>query len=138
MIRRSGVDGRRVLLEVLGVVLGEVVDLLLPRRRHPHVVHVELEPAEAVLHVAEEADLAHLAVGDDVDARLDLVAHPIGHRLGDLAVEQLGVVGPAVLPLLQRVEQLVRPGQAADVGGEDAIGAALHGRLLSSPLTHVM
>ena len=85
------------------------------------------KPAEAVLDVAEEADLAHLSVGDDVDAGLDLPAHPVGHRLGDLAVEQLGVVGPSVLPLLQRVEQLVRPGQAADVGGEDAIGAALHG-----------
>ena len=132
MIRRSGAIGGGVLLEVLGVVLGEVVDLLLPRRRHARVAHVDLEPAEAVLHVAEEADLAHLAVGHDVDARLDLMAHPVGHRLGDLAVEQLGVVGTAVLPLLQRVEELGRPGQAADVGGEDAIGAALHGRLLSS------
>ena len=119
-------DRRRVLLEVVGVVLGEVVDLLLPRRGHAHVVDVGLEAAEAVLDVAEEADLAHLAVRDDVDAVLDLLTHPIGDRLGDLAVEQLGVVGPAVLPLLQRVEQLVGTGQAADVGGEDAIGAALH------------
>ena len=119
-------DRRRVLLEVVGVVLGEVVDLLLPRRGHAHVVEVGLEPAEAVLDVAEEADLAHLPVRDDVDAVLDLSTHPIGDCLGDLAVEQFGVVGPAVLPFLERVEQLVGTGQAADVGGEDPIGAALH------------
>ena len=43
----------------------------------------------------------------------------------------VGVVGPAVLLLLHRVEQLVRAGQAADVGGQDAIGAALHGDFLA-------
>ena len=120
-------DRGRVLLEVVGVVLREVVDLLLPRRRHPHVVDVGFESAEPVLHVPEEADLAHLPVGDDVDAVLHLQPHPIGHCLGDLTVEQVGVVGPPVLPLLHRVEQLVGTGEAADMGREDAIDAALHG-----------
>ena len=94
-------------------------------------MQIGFEPTEAVLHVAEEADLAHLPVRDDVDAVLHLQSNPVGHRLGDLAVEQIGVVGPAVLPLLQRVQQLVGAGKAADVGREDAIDAALHCRLLS-------
>ena len=119
-------DGRRVLLEVLRVVLGEVVDLLLPRRRHPRRLHVGLEAAEAVLDVAEEADLAHLPVGHDVDAVLDLLAHPVGHGVPHLTVEELGVVRPTVLPLLHRVEQLGRPGQAAGMRRQDAFGAALH------------
>jgi hypothetical protein len=45
------------------------------------VFHVGLEAAQAVLDVAEEADLAHLAVGHDVDAVLDLLLHPIGDRV---------------------------------------------------------
>ncbi len=41
--------------------------------------------------------------------------------------EAVGVVGPAVLALPHDLEQVVRAGEAADVGREDAIGAPLHG-----------
>ncbi len=120
-------DGRRVLLEVLGVVLGEHVELGLPRRRQLRRRRVDLEAAEAILDVAEEADLAHLAVGDDVDARLDLLLDAILDRSGDLAVERFGVVRAVVLALLHDVEQRMRPGQAADVRRENAVRALLHG-----------
>ena len=102
-------DRRRVLLEVLGVVLGEHVELGLPRRRQLRRAVVDLETAEAILDVAEEADLAHLAVGDDVDARLDLLLDALLDRIGDLTIERLGVVRPIVLALLHDVEQRVRP-----------------------------
>ena len=106
-------NGCGVLAHVVGVVLRELVDLDLPRRRRAAAALLDLEPAEAVLHVADEADLAHLTVGDDVDAVLDLLAHAVGHGVADLLVEQRLVVRPAVLLLLHRVEQLCRAGEAA-------------------------
>ena len=41
-------------------------------------------------------------------------------------IEDGRVVGPPVLLLLHRVEQLGRPGEAADMGREDAVGTGLH------------
>ena len=115
-----------LLVEVEARAARDPVVLLRLRRLALLPPTVGLEATEAVLDVAEEADLAHLTVGHDVDAVLDLPAHPVGHGLPHLPVEEVGVVGPPVLPLLHRVEQLGRSGQAARMGREDAFGAALH------------
>jgi hypothetical protein len=77
--------------------------------------------------VAEEARLALLAVGHDVDAGVRLPAHHVGDRL-----PHQPNIGPVVerLPAVSRGQdrdERVGPGQAADVGREDAVRAALHG-----------
>ena len=63
---RSGAHHRRhradlflVLPQVVGVVLGERVDLHLPGRRHQPLAGGAVEPGQPVLDVGQEADLAH-------------------------------------------------------------------------------
>ena len=91
-----------------------------------------VKSVETITYVTEEARLAHFPVGDNVDARLDLLAHDIGDGLGDLPVEQFLVVWPPVLLLLHRVEERMGTSQAADVGGQYALHTPLHCRLRSS------
>jgi hypothetical protein len=77
---------------------------------------------------------AHLAVADDIDARLRLVGHGLFDcsccpRFEPGSIERL-----ASVLFAQQVDQIVRPGQAAYVGGENAIAAQLHrGRLSGRP-----
>ena len=89
------------------------------RRGGPrHVAH--LEPAQAVADVRGVADLAHLAVADDVDAGVDLVSHAVSHGRIQQAVV-LGAVDLLAAVLGEHeLDQLGRPRQAADVGGQDA------------------
>ena len=115
-----------VLAEVARVVLGEGVDLDLPGRRHQPLARRGVETPEPVLDVGQEADLAELAVGDDVQARLDLLRHHLGHRARHAPGVGVGVVGAAVLLLPHHLQQVERPGEAADVGGQDPVGAAVH------------
>ena len=85
------------------------------------------EAGEAVLDVGGVADLAGLAVADDVDADGDLVGDDLGDRPGDLAIE-FGMIVRLLLVLLhQQIDQRLRPRQAADVGRQDAVRAELHG-----------
>src|SRR3989442_8529754 len=56
------------------------------------------EAVEALHDVAEEARLALLPVGHDIDARLGLLTDDVGDRVPDQLREGLGIVGlPAVL-----------------------------------------
>src|SRR4029450_6631170 len=104
----------------------------------PRHLSVDLEAAEAFVGVRDEARLAELAVVDDVDAEIDLLAGDLGDRGaqgrgGGLLVDRL-----ALLPRLHDIEQIGGTRQAADVGGENSVGASLHflSRLLpSSPRT---
>src|SRR5262245_66682150 len=92
------------------VVVREVQELaaaragapLLPRWRR-----LALEAGEALHDVAEEARLALLAVGDDVDTGLRLPADDIGHRLAHEPRVGVAAVGlRAVLGLQERDEDL--------------------------------
>src|SRR5262249_37366908 len=90
------------------------------------------EAAEAKQRVLRPTDrLAELAVADDVDADVGLLAHD----LDDGLLQALGiggvVEGPAGLLGAQNRAQRRRADEAADMGGEDPIGAAFH--LASSP-----
>ena len=69
------------LLEILGVIFRERRDLLL--EQHQLLVGPRLEALEPLLDVGEEAGLGEFAVGDDVDAAIDLLAHDVAHRLGE-------------------------------------------------------
>ncbi len=87
-------------------------------------------PAEAVQpvhHVGGVADLGGLAVGRDVDPGLHLPAHHFVHRFGDGAVVGLRIGDLAAVLLQQRLDQRLAAGQAAHVGGQDAVGGGLHG-----------
>src|SRR6266545_4114074 len=104
--------------------------------RHPGEVHeVPVlqrlaragEPPEAVLDVGGVARLAVLAVVDDVDADLDLLANDLRHRRPDPRGEGAGIDGDALLLREHRPRQVIGTRQAPRVGGQDALGAAFHG-----------
>ncbi len=86
-----------------------------------------LEPLENVERPIEP--LAELAVADDVDAGLGLLAHHLGDGFGQAGFEGRLVVGLAVLDGAPELDQFWWPDQAADMGGEDAIGVVRHGGL---------
>ena len=83
-------------------------------------------PVEALVDVGDEADAAHLAVGDDVDAGLRLPPHGLGDGALDARRERRLVDRLAALLLQDHRPQIVGPRQAADMRGQDAIGAAFH------------
>jgi hypothetical protein len=57
-----------------------------------------------------------LAVVDDVDTELGLAAHHRRDGVADAPFERAGVDGFAGIARVQRLEQLARARQAADVG----------------------
>ena len=68
------------------------------------------------------ADLAHLSVAHHVNAGLHLLPQCIQHARPDGLVEFRRIV---ILPAILRkkvIDNLLRAGQAADVGSQDAIG----------------
>ena len=84
------------------------------------------KPGEPVVGVGEKARLAHLAVGDDVEAGLRLAAHDVSHRLGGPR-RQLNLVDRlAAQARPEKSPDAFRTGDAADVGSENALGAGLH------------
>jgi hypothetical protein len=85
------------------------------------------EAGETVLHVGGVGGLAHLAVVDDTDAGVDLLARDLGHGGADARGERGRVDRHAFLPGEHRTDQVVGPREAAGVGREEAVGAALHG-----------
>ena len=69
-------------------------------------------------HVGRVADLAHLAVADEVDPGIDLVRDSVGDRRAHDALE-LGVVDRAAVVLSEHdVDDLLGPREAADVCGQ--------------------
>jgi hypothetical protein len=79
--------------------------------------------AETLVDVVNEAGLAELAVVDDVEADLSLLRDHLIHG----ALEDALVGGGVLLPVGAGVHEVVGPRQGADVGREDAVGAALQG-----------
>src|SRR6185295_16575511 len=81
--------------------------------------------------------LGELAVGDEIDAAFGLLAHALGHRLGQRRLIGLVVGRLAVELRLHQVEQSMRPRQAADMRGADAAGVVLaHVGLLHTDHAH--
>jgi len=84
---------------------------------------------ETILDVRRVADLAGLAIADNIDADGDLTRDYVGDGLVRLAGEFRSVVGVAVVLLDQQVDQGLRPWQTANMGCQDAVGAESHGFL---------
>ena len=91
------------------------------------------EAGVALHHVVAEADLAHLAVGDDVDAGLALLADHLDDGLLHPRGELVLVDRLFVEQIPHHAREVRRPRQAAGMGGENAVGAPLH-RSLPRPI----
>ena len=88
------------------------------------------EAVEPVLHVGGVARLAHLAVADDVDARLQLLFDHVRHRRADARAERGRIDRHAFLLREHRADEIVGAREAAGVRGEDAVDAAFHRRAM--------
>ena len=95
-----------------------------PASRHRALA---VEAGEPMAHVGRVADLALLAVADDVHARVHLLAHDVADGATHAGLEGGRVGAGAGVQRVQHPGQVGRPGQAAGVRGEDAVGASLHG-----------
>ena len=106
---------------------GEFIQVFRSRARHLG----DFEAGEAVAHVGRVADLAHLAIADDIHAGVHLAEGHFADGAGHHGVEfGLVVILPAVLGE-ELVDDVLGARHAADVGGEDALAALLHGNVLS-------
>ena len=81
----------------------------------------DLEAADPLVQVRDPAGLAHLAVVDDVDPGLDLLAYDVEDRVSQALL--VCVLVDALTPLLGREkrQQLRRPDQAPGVGRKDSV-----------------
>jgi hypothetical protein len=74
-----------------------------------------------------KARFAVLAVVDDVDAEIGLLADHLDHGAADPAREIIRVVGITPIFRMQRCQQLAWPWEAAAVSGQDSGCASFHG-----------
>src|SRR4029079_7582548 len=87
------------------------------------------DATDPVVHIERPvAALAELAVADNVDAGFDLLAHHLLDRALQAGLVGRFFVGLAGLDQLEELDELRRPDQAADMGGEDAVGMASHAK----------
>jgi hypothetical protein len=84
---------------------------------------------QALVDIGDEPRLAEFAVVDDVDAAFRLLAHDNIDSLRQPRLIGGGVNRFSVLHRLSHGEEIGGAREAAGVGGENAIGAAFHGRL---------
>ncbi len=117
----------RAVLERRGEVLEDLGELgkfrLAGAERRRALAFVAGQPLE---HVHGVIGAALFAVIDDVEAAFDLAAHDAGDRLAHRRL-QFGAARTRLLLLGQQLfDHLGGARQAAGVGGEDAVGAAMH------------
>ena len=93
-----------------------------PRRR----LGARLEAREALVHVVDEAGLAHLAVVDHVDAKLHLLVHDVPDRPAEPDGVRGHVHGPARRSRGEHLEQVDGPRKATRVGRENPVRAPVH------------
>ncbi len=125
---RIGGGGHGLARVELGIELGKPLPVgAASERIGIGLDRAALEAAQALEHVLRPADrFPELAVADHVDAGLGLAANDLGDRIGQAPVVGGLVDRLARLLRAQEILQRLRPDQAADMGGEDAIGAAFH------------
>jgi hypothetical protein len=126
-------DRLDVILRVeLLVELGEALAIraLSERVARRRVERPPFESRDTLDHVLRPGDaLAELAVADDIDPDLGLVANHLRHRLLEVPGVRGRVIALTLLLGAQVLPDRIRADQAADMGGENAIGAAVHGEI---------
>ncbi len=98
-------------------------------RREIEVWRPRMVPGESrqtVLDVRGVADLARLAVADDVDVGGDLLGHGVGDAGRDCGIEGCTVVRLVAVFLVEQPDELAAARQAADVGRQDPLCAESH------------
>ena len=81
------------------------------------------EAVVALHHIIAEADLAHLAVGDDVDTCIALLLHSLGDRFHDSRIELALIDRLLIDQVPHHAREIRRTGQAAGMRRLNAIGA---------------
>jgi hypothetical protein len=81
-----------------------------------YITNARGSSSHAWLIVGIEAGLALLAVGDDVHSALELFANNLGHRATNARYVSFIVVWLAAQSRVHDFEQILRTGQAANVG----------------------
>ena len=84
------------------------------------------EAGEAMAHVEHEGFARLLAVVDHVEAVLDLLLHDLAHRGAACALDLVLVDRLAAHAPREQPRQRGGPRQAAGMGGQNAVFAALH------------
>src|SRR5262249_10778627 len=122
---RRGCD--RLGLPILIIKLLELVPVSSPRSwMLSRLPRSPLAPPEGLVGVGVEAQLPLLAVADDVNATLHLLADRLGHGAAHAGCQGRVVIGVAALSGPDQLTQVWRTYQAADMGGKDTLSAALH------------
>src|SRR6185437_5642294 len=85
-----------------------------------------LESGEPLGQVRGEPALALLTVVDDVQTGFDLLADAVLDGFRGEGLEFLAVVGPAVFLGAHQLDQVIWPGDASRVRGQDPVCASLH------------
>jgi hypothetical protein len=122
--------GRRSSGNQLIPITGEIFEIL---RRGPR--RIAREAGEPVADVRRIADLAHLSIAHHVNAGFRLLPQCFEHARLDRLVEFHLIVGFLSILRKKVIDHLLRAGQAANVGGQDAIGTQFH--FLRSLLLHI-
>ena len=88
-----------------------------------------LDAGETLIDVGDKSEPSHLAIGDDVDAALCLPAHDLRDRALDPPRIELRIERRTLLLRQDHRQQIGRPRQTADMGGQYPLRAVLHKRL---------
>ena len=122
-------DATHMLGEIFFVVLRERPRLICLHARGDSFFRAchRFEAGEALDQISVEARLALLAIGDNVDTTLHLIANHIGDRVANpLAISGLVITSAAQFGV-HHFEQILRSRQTAGMGDENPICASLHG-----------
>src|SRR5438477_1682653 len=77
-----------------------------------------LDAGKALIDIGDEAETPHLAVGDDIDTAIGLLANRFGDRARNAARKGVSVERLGALLGLDHLQQIERPRQTSDVGGK--------------------
>ena len=80
----------------------------------------------AVLDIGGVADLAHLAVTDDIDTGLDLARDHLVHRIAHAGVKSGLVVAIVIFFLQEKFRYAAGPRQTTNMGGQNSVTAEFH------------
>lgn len=82
-----------------------------------------IEPRKPVPDIGYVADLAHLAIVDEVEPDVSLPGYHVTHGASDGLGEgrRIAGIGRSLFPPPQQREEIVGPGQASGVTGADAV-----------------
>src|ERR1700722_8434336 len=114
--------------QLRGVELGKFLDLAGAEPRTPIGDRaIDLKAGKPLVDIGDKTRLAHLAVIDDVDAEVDLLADNVRHGLAYPDIEGRLIYLLTLTARDAHGVKIRRARQAADMGRENSVGAVFHG-----------